>query len=151
MAVLLNWRPQYGIPFYLQYLAHWPEYFIVAEAPGGELMGYSECPGPGPGPAAPGPQRSAGAPAALGPRGGRAASGAELRARARASLRPPRASPGPGSRALPCLVLPCRGGVRQQYPLLGLSAGSPSSLSLPRHPGRPLQRLGKWPVLRVEA
>uniref|UniRef100_A0A8C2NW12 N-alpha-acetyltransferase 20 n=1 Tax=Capra hircus TaxID=9925 RepID=A0A8C2NW12_CAPHI len=30
----------YGIPFYLQYLAHWPEYFIVAEAPGGELMGY---------------------------------------------------------------------------------------------------------------
>ncbi len=33
---------QYGIPFYLQYLAHWPEYFIVAEAPGGELMGYSE-------------------------------------------------------------------------------------------------------------
>ncbi|EPY73298.1 N-alpha-acetyltransferase 20, NatB catalytic subunit [Camelus ferus] len=35
---------QYGIPFYLQYLAHWPEYFIVAEAPGGELMGYSEYP-----------------------------------------------------------------------------------------------------------
>ncbi|XP_021455846.2 N-alpha-acetyltransferase 20 isoform X1 [Oncorhynchus mykiss] len=33
----------YGIPFYLQYLAHWPEYFIVAEAPGGELMGYSKC------------------------------------------------------------------------------------------------------------
>uniref|UniRef100_A0A8I3WMQ3 N-alpha-acetyltransferase 20 n=1 Tax=Callithrix jacchus TaxID=9483 RepID=A0A8I3WMQ3_CALJA len=30
----------YGIPFYLQYLTHWPEYFIVAEAPGGELMGY---------------------------------------------------------------------------------------------------------------
>ncbi|XP_064411822.1 N-alpha-acetyltransferase 20 isoform X4 [Latimeria chalumnae] len=30
----------YGIPFYLQYLAHWPEYFVVAEAPGGELMGY---------------------------------------------------------------------------------------------------------------
>lgn len=27
----------------MQYLAHWPEYFIVAEAPGGELMGYSEC------------------------------------------------------------------------------------------------------------
>lgn len=144
MAVLLNWRPQYGIPFYLQYLAHWPEYFIVAEAPGGELMGYSECPRPGP--AAPGPQRSAGAPAALGPGGGRAASGAELRARSRASLRPPRASPGPGS-----LALPCRGDVRQQYPLLGQSAGSPSSLSLPRHPGRPLQRLGKWPVRCVEA
>ncbi|NXO50039.1 NAA20 acetyltransferase, partial [Aramus guarauna] len=39
--LLLNRAPQYGIPFYLQYLAHWPEYFIVAEAPGGELMGYS--------------------------------------------------------------------------------------------------------------
>ncbi|KAF1409317.1 N-alpha-acetyltransferase 20, partial [Spheniscus humboldti] len=39
--LLLNRALQYGIPFYLQYLAHWPEYFIVAEAPGGELMGYS--------------------------------------------------------------------------------------------------------------
>uniref|UniRef100_A0A663LYX1 N-alpha-acetyltransferase 20 n=2 Tax=Neognathae TaxID=8825 RepID=A0A663LYX1_ATHCN len=39
-SLVLNPRPQYGIPFYLQYLAHWPEYFIVAEAPGGELMGY---------------------------------------------------------------------------------------------------------------
>ncbi|NWR60557.1 NAA20 acetyltransferase, partial [Bucorvus abyssinicus] len=39
--LLLNRAPQYGIPFYLQYLAHWPEYFVVAEAPGGELMGYS--------------------------------------------------------------------------------------------------------------
>lgn len=38
----LTFDIQYGIPFYLQYLAHWPEYFIVAEAPGGELMGYSE-------------------------------------------------------------------------------------------------------------
>lgn len=38
----LTFDPQYGIPFYLQYLAHWPEYFIVAEAPGGELMGYSK-------------------------------------------------------------------------------------------------------------
>ncbi|MEQ2259705.1 N(alpha)-acetyltransferase 20, NatB catalytic subunit [Xenotaenia resolanae] len=36
----LTFHFQYGIPFYLQYLAHWPEYFIVAEAPGGELMGY---------------------------------------------------------------------------------------------------------------
>uniref|UniRef100_A0A669DR07 N-alpha-acetyltransferase 20 n=1 Tax=Oreochromis niloticus TaxID=8128 RepID=A0A669DR07_ORENI len=36
----LTFDLQYGIPFYLQYLAHWPEYFIVAEAPGGELMGY---------------------------------------------------------------------------------------------------------------
>lgn len=30
----------YGIPFSLQYLAHWPEYFIVAEAPGRELIDY---------------------------------------------------------------------------------------------------------------
>ena len=30
----------YGIP-YLEYLAHWLEYLIVAEAPGGELMGYT--------------------------------------------------------------------------------------------------------------
>lgn len=44
-GLVLNPAPQYGIPFYLQYLAHWPEYFIVAEAPGGELMGYSECTG----------------------------------------------------------------------------------------------------------
>uniref|UniRef100_A0A8C6T6N2 N-alpha-acetyltransferase 20 n=1 Tax=Neogobius melanostomus TaxID=47308 RepID=A0A8C6T6N2_9GOBI len=36
----LTFNFTYGIPFYLQYLAHWPEYFIVAEAPGGELMGY---------------------------------------------------------------------------------------------------------------
>lgn len=42
MLFCLTFDPQYGIPFYLQYLAHWPEYFIVAEAPGGELMGYSE-------------------------------------------------------------------------------------------------------------
>ncbi|CAI9556089.1 unnamed protein product, partial [Staurois parvus] len=30
----------YRIPFYLEYLSHWPEYCIIAEAPGGELMGY---------------------------------------------------------------------------------------------------------------
>ncbi|KAM9316168.1 N-alpha-acetyltransferase 20-like [Gastrophryne carolinensis] len=30
----------YRIPFYLEYFSHWPEYCIVAEAPGGELMGY---------------------------------------------------------------------------------------------------------------
>lgn len=30
----------YGLPFYMQYLAHWPEYFQVAESPGGEIMGY---------------------------------------------------------------------------------------------------------------
>lgn len=57
-SLLLNRAPQYGIPFYLQYLAHWPEYFIVAEAPGGELMGYSEW---GAAPAAPAlPPRRAG-------------------------------------------------------------------------------------------
>lgn len=42
MQLPLTFDLQYGIPFYLQYLAHWPEYFIVAEAPGGELMGYSK-------------------------------------------------------------------------------------------------------------
>ena len=26
----------------MQYLAHWPEYFQVAESPSGEIMGYSE-------------------------------------------------------------------------------------------------------------
>ncbi|TRY63666.1 hypothetical protein TCAL_00860 [Tigriopus californicus] len=30
----------YGVGFYLQYLARWPEYFVVAEAPSGQLMGY---------------------------------------------------------------------------------------------------------------
>jgi len=30
----------YGLSFYLQYLAHWPEYFTVAENPAGKIMGY---------------------------------------------------------------------------------------------------------------
>ena len=30
----------YGISFYLQYMAKWPEYFKVAESPSGDLMGY---------------------------------------------------------------------------------------------------------------
>lgn len=30
----------YGVGFYLQYLARWPEYFLVAESPSGDLMGY---------------------------------------------------------------------------------------------------------------
>ncbi|XP_055380323.1 N-alpha-acetyltransferase 20 isoform X2 [Condylostylus longicornis] len=30
----------YGLAFYMQYLAHWPEYFQVAESPSGEIMGY---------------------------------------------------------------------------------------------------------------
>ncbi|XP_077996597.1 N-alpha-acetyltransferase 20-like [Glandiceps talaboti] len=30
----------YGLPFYMQYLALWPEYFQVAEAPNGDIMGY---------------------------------------------------------------------------------------------------------------
>uniref|UniRef100_A0A1B6CVY3 N-alpha-acetyltransferase 20 n=2 Tax=Clastoptera arizonana TaxID=38151 RepID=A0A1B6CVY3_9HEMI len=30
----------YGISFYMQYFAHWPEYFQIAESPSGEVMGY---------------------------------------------------------------------------------------------------------------
>lgn len=30
----------YGVNFYMQYLAKWPEYFQVAESPNGEIMGY---------------------------------------------------------------------------------------------------------------
>jgi len=30
----------YGLPFYTQYLAHWPEYFQVLESPTGQIMGY---------------------------------------------------------------------------------------------------------------
>ncbi|KAK3092684.1 hypothetical protein FSP39_005865, partial [Pinctada imbricata] len=30
----------YGLPFYMQYMAHWPEYFQVAVSPGGAIMGY---------------------------------------------------------------------------------------------------------------
>jgi len=30
----------YGLPFYLSYLGRWPEYFQVAEAPSGKIMGY---------------------------------------------------------------------------------------------------------------
>ncbi|XP_043262621.1 N-alpha-acetyltransferase 20 [Colletes gigas] len=30
----------YGLNFYTHYLAHWPEYFMVAESPCGEVMGY---------------------------------------------------------------------------------------------------------------
>ncbi|KAG7199261.1 hypothetical protein KM043_018126 [Ampulex compressa] len=30
----------YGLSFYMHYLAHWPEYFQVAESPSGEMMGY---------------------------------------------------------------------------------------------------------------
>ena len=32
---------QYNLPFYLQYLAKWPEYFAFAEGPGGACQGYS--------------------------------------------------------------------------------------------------------------
>lgn len=35
-------KDQYGLPFYMQYLAHWPEYFQVAESPAGTIMGYSK-------------------------------------------------------------------------------------------------------------
>lgn len=30
----------YNLPFYLQYLANWPEYCITADGPGKEIMGY---------------------------------------------------------------------------------------------------------------
>lgn len=30
----------YGLTFYLSYMAHWPEYFQVAESPSGDIMGY---------------------------------------------------------------------------------------------------------------
>ncbi|CAH1790971.1 unnamed protein product [Owenia fusiformis] len=30
----------YGLPFYMQYLARWPEFFQVAESPTGQIMGY---------------------------------------------------------------------------------------------------------------
>ncbi|CAK5024673.1 unnamed protein product [Meloidogyne enterolobii] len=30
----------YGLPFYMQYLINWPEYFHVAEHPTGQIMGY---------------------------------------------------------------------------------------------------------------
>jgi N-terminal acetyltransferase B complex catalytic subunit len=30
----------YNMPFYLSYLAQWPEMFTAAEAPDGRLMGY---------------------------------------------------------------------------------------------------------------
>ena len=32
----------YGLSFYMQYLAHWPEYFQICESPSGEIMGYSK-------------------------------------------------------------------------------------------------------------
>lgn len=36
--------PQYNMQFYLQYLATWPEYFMVEEAPHGQqLTSYSKC------------------------------------------------------------------------------------------------------------
>ncbi|XP_022912742.1 N-alpha-acetyltransferase 20 [Onthophagus taurus] len=39
----------YGLAFYMQYLAHWPEYFQVAESPSGEIMGYIMGKSEGPG------------------------------------------------------------------------------------------------------
>jgi len=39
----------FGLGFYLQYLARWPEYFMVAESPSEDLMGYvmGKCEGVG--------------------------------------------------------------------------------------------------------
>lgn len=39
--IWIQYISQYGLTFYMQYLAHWPEYFQLTEAPGGEIMGYS--------------------------------------------------------------------------------------------------------------
>ena len=33
-------RLQYNLPFYLQYLANWPEYCLMAEGADGQAMGY---------------------------------------------------------------------------------------------------------------
>lgn len=33
---------QFNMSFYMTYLARWPDYFHVAEAPGSRIMGYSE-------------------------------------------------------------------------------------------------------------
>ena len=30
----------YNLPFYLRYLAYWPEYFLSARAPSEDMMGY---------------------------------------------------------------------------------------------------------------
>ncbi|CAM8895997.1 unnamed protein product [Rhodiola kirilowii] len=32
----------FNMSFYMTYLARWPDYFHVAEAPGNKVMGYSE-------------------------------------------------------------------------------------------------------------
>ena len=34
---------QYNMPFYYEYLAKWPDYFVVNESPNGRQMGYSAC------------------------------------------------------------------------------------------------------------
>ena len=38
---------QYNLSFYLQYLAKWPEYCVIAEGPGRQAMGYSKLAGRG--------------------------------------------------------------------------------------------------------
>lgn len=37
---------QYNLSFYLQYLARWPEYCVMADGPGNQSMGYGETGGP---------------------------------------------------------------------------------------------------------
>lgn len=40
-GVNLDWYTEtYNLPFYLSYLARWPEYFLAAEGPGDKIMGY---------------------------------------------------------------------------------------------------------------
>lgn len=45
MVYFRNFDPlteTYGLSFYTQYLAKWPEYFQLAESPSGHIMGYSK-------------------------------------------------------------------------------------------------------------
>lgn len=42
VLILCPRLPQYGIGYYQHYLARWPNYFVSAEAPGGNIAGYSE-------------------------------------------------------------------------------------------------------------
>ena len=41
---LLTISSQYNLPFYMQYLGKWPEYFSLAEDTHGRMMGYSKLP-----------------------------------------------------------------------------------------------------------
>lgn len=42
LAYCLLVSVQFNMSFYMTYLARWPDYFHVAEAPGNRIMGYSK-------------------------------------------------------------------------------------------------------------